>query len=216
MRHHDKVSSVRSRGAWDDGCPPSGGDRSGSMQKDDRPQCRGFENRCVPRVFAPPLFRHNNCRRAPQFRPSRADIRASSHRVNALASWGCAMFLDDEIASTRTGRNEARWGFYLALAALAVCMVMIFGLVVETSAQAAEPEQQSGAANFAMRVVADPASAAPSGPVGLDRRQMPTQGDRQILAGATLLAAALTAGTTFVVGNQIAAFSRARSRRHGR
>ncbi|AWM25802.1 hypothetical protein N181_22830 [Sinorhizobium fredii USDA 205] len=126
------------------------------------------------------------------------------------------MFLDDEIASTRTGRNEARWGFYLALAALAVCMVMIFGLVVETSAQAAEPEQQSGAANFAMRVVADPASAAPSGPVGLDRRQMPTEGDRQILAGTTLLAAALTAGTTFVVGNQIAAFSRARSRRHGR
>ncbi|PDT54423.1 MULTISPECIES: hypothetical protein [Sinorhizobium] len=111
------------------------------------------------------------------------------------------MFLDEEIASTRTGRNEARWGFYLALAALAVCMVMIFGLVVETSAQAApvEPGHQS-----AMPVVAEPAPAAVLG------------GERQIAVGATLLAAALTAGTAFVVSNRIAALSRARSRRHGR
>ncbi|ASY57323.1 MULTISPECIES: hypothetical protein [Sinorhizobium] len=110
------------------------------------------------------------------------------------------MFLDEEIASTRTGRNEARWGFYLALAALAVCMVMIFGLVVETKAQAAsaEPDQQS-----AMLVVAEPAPAA-------------VLGERQIAVGATLLAAALTAGTAFVVSNRIAALSRARSRRHGR
>ncbi|MEY9162798.1 cell division protein FtsN [Sinorhizobium fredii] len=130
------------------------------------------------------------------------------------------MFLDDEIASTRTGRNEARWGFFLALAALAVCMVMIFGLVVETAAQAAEGkfEQSAGAdAKFAMLIVADPAPAAPTARAGLDQPQTRTEAGRQMLAGATLLAAALTAATTFVVGRrQIAAFSRARSRRHGR
>ena len=109
------------------------------------------------------------------------------------------MFLDDEIASTRTGRNEARWGVYLALAALAVCMVMIFGLVVETTAEAAprRPEQQS-----ATLVDVEP--------------EVVLGGERQIAVGATLLAAALTAATTFVVGNRIAAMSRARSRRHGR
>ncbi|OAP38210.1 hypothetical protein AU381_21730 [Sinorhizobium glycinis] len=129
------------------------------------------------------------------------------------------MFLDDEIASTRTGRKEARCGVYLALAALAVCMVMIFGLVVEATAQAAETkrEQQSGAeAKLVTVAIADPASAAPTASAGLDRPQMRADGDRQILVGTTLLAAALTAGTTFVAGHQIAAFSRARSRRHGR
>ncbi len=129
------------------------------------------------------------------------------------------MFLDDEIASTRTGRNEARWGLYLALAALAVCMVMIFGLLVETTAQAAEGklEQPAGAeAKLAMLIVSDPASAAPTAPAGLDQSPMSTESDRQNFAGATLLAAALTAGTTFLGRNQIAAFKRARSRRHGR
>jgi hypothetical protein len=107
------------------------------------------------------------------------------------------MVLDDEIASTRTGRNEARWGFYLALAALAVCMVMIFGLVVETTAEAAPAEQ-------AAILVSQPAAAAVLG------------GERQISVGATLLAAAITAGTTFVIGQRIATTSKARSRRHGR
>ncbi|WP_018236642.1 hypothetical protein [Ensifer sp. BR816] len=110
------------------------------------------------------------------------------------------MVLDDEIASARTGRNEARWGFYLALAALAVCMVMIFGLVVETTAEAAPGEQEQHAA----MLVSQPAAAAVLG------------GERQISVGATLLAAALTAGTTFVIGHRIAATSKARSRRHGR
>ncbi|WP_331371756.1 hypothetical protein [Sinorhizobium chiapasense] len=40
------------------------------------------------------------------------------------------MFLDDEVAAARTRRNEARWGFYLALAALAACIVMILGLML--------------------------------------------------------------------------------------
>lgn len=39
------------------------------------------------------------------------------------------MFLDDEIASLKTGQNEARWGMYLAIAALAACILMIIGLM---------------------------------------------------------------------------------------
>ncbi|WEX86118.1 marine proteobacterial sortase target protein [Sinorhizobium garamanticum] len=52
------------------------------------------------------------------------------------------MFLDDEIAAARTRRNEARWGFYLALAALAACIVMVLGLLAQASAQTAEPRPQ--------------------------------------------------------------------------
>ncbi|MBB4185375.1 marine proteobacterial sortase target protein [Sinorhizobium terangae] len=52
------------------------------------------------------------------------------------------MFFDDEIATARTRHNEARWGFYLALAALAACIVMILGLLAQASAQAAEPRPQ--------------------------------------------------------------------------
>ncbi|WP_409517180.1 marine proteobacterial sortase target protein [Ensifer sp.] len=52
------------------------------------------------------------------------------------------MFLDDEIAESRTRRNEARWGMYLALAALAACIVMIVGLMTQASAQTANPQPQ--------------------------------------------------------------------------
>ncbi len=56
------------------------------------------------------------------------------------------MFLDDEIAESRTRQNEARWGMYLALAALAACIVMILGLMTQASAQTANarPEQMAG------------------------------------------------------------------------
>ncbi|WP_457585550.1 marine proteobacterial sortase target protein [Ensifer canadensis] len=56
------------------------------------------------------------------------------------------MFLDDEIAESRTRQNEARWGIYLALAALAACIVMILGLMTQASAQTANarPEQMAG------------------------------------------------------------------------
>ncbi|PST22286.1 hypothetical protein C7U60_13765 [Mesorhizobium plurifarium] len=45
------------------------------------------------------------------------------------------MFLDDEVAASRTRRNEARWGFYIALAALAACIVMILGLMTQATTQ---------------------------------------------------------------------------------
>lgn len=56
------------------------------------------------------------------------------------------MFLDDEIAESRTRQNEARWGMYLALAALAACIVMILGLMTQAAAQtaSARPEQMAG------------------------------------------------------------------------
>jgi hypothetical protein len=57
-------------------------------------------------------------------------------RADASASWGYAMFLDDEVAASRTRRNEARWGFYIALAALAACIVMVLGLMTQVSTQA--------------------------------------------------------------------------------
>ncbi|RMC70431.1 hypothetical protein [Sinorhizobium meliloti] len=46
------------------------------------------------------------------------------------------MFLDDEVAASRTRRNEARWGFYIALAALAACIVMVLGLMTQVTTQA--------------------------------------------------------------------------------
>ncbi|MBP1874077.1 Ca-activated chloride channel family protein [Ensifer adhaerens] len=52
------------------------------------------------------------------------------------------MFLDDEIAESRTRQNEARWGMYLALAALAACIVMFLGLMTQASAQTANPQPQ--------------------------------------------------------------------------
>lgn len=52
------------------------------------------------------------------------------------------MFLDDEIAKSRTRQNEARWGMYLALAALAACIVMFLGLMTQASAQTASPQPQ--------------------------------------------------------------------------
>ncbi|OCP17350.1 MULTISPECIES: marine proteobacterial sortase target protein [unclassified Ensifer] len=56
------------------------------------------------------------------------------------------MFLDDEIAESRTRQNEARWGMVLALAALAACIVMILGLMTQAAAQTANPrpEQMAG------------------------------------------------------------------------
>ena len=56
------------------------------------------------------------------------------------------MFLDDEIASTKTRQNEARWGMYLALAALAACILMFIGLMTQASAQTpdAKPQQMAG------------------------------------------------------------------------
>ncbi|MGF6176749.1 marine proteobacterial sortase target protein [Ensifer sp. 4252] len=56
------------------------------------------------------------------------------------------MFLDDEIAESRTRQNEARWGMYLALAALAACIVMIIGLMTQAAAQtaSAQPQQMAG------------------------------------------------------------------------
>lgn len=52
------------------------------------------------------------------------------------------MFLDDEVAATQTRRNEARWGLYLAVAALAACIVMIVGLMAQSTAEAAALEPQ--------------------------------------------------------------------------
>ncbi|WP_432704678.1 marine proteobacterial sortase target protein [Ensifer sesbaniae] len=56
------------------------------------------------------------------------------------------MFLDDEIASLNTGRNEARWGMYLAIAALAACILMLIGLMTQAAAQTpdAKPQQMAG------------------------------------------------------------------------
>jgi len=56
------------------------------------------------------------------------------------------MFLDDEIASLKTGRNEARWGMYLAIAALAACILMLVGLITQAAAQTpdAKPQQMAG------------------------------------------------------------------------
>ena len=56
------------------------------------------------------------------------------------------MFLDDEIASLKTGRNEARWGMYLAIAALAACILMLIGLMTQAAAQTpdAKPQQMAG------------------------------------------------------------------------
>ncbi|MBV7519776.1 marine proteobacterial sortase target protein [Ensifer sp. ENS12] len=56
------------------------------------------------------------------------------------------MFLDDEIASLKTGQNEARWGMYLAIAALAACILMIIGLMTQAAAEtvAAKPQQMAG------------------------------------------------------------------------
>lgn len=50
---------------------------------------------------------------------------------------GYAMFLDDEIAAAQTRRSEARWGLYLAVAALAACIIMIAGLMAQATAEAA-------------------------------------------------------------------------------
>jgi hypothetical protein len=56
------------------------------------------------------------------------------------------MFLDDEIAAANRRRDEARWGLYLAIAALAACIVMILGLMAQATAEAAEskPQQLAG------------------------------------------------------------------------
>ncbi len=59
------------------------------------------------------------------------------------------MFLDDEVAATQTRRNEARWGLYLAVAALAACIVMIVGLMAQSTAEAAALEpQRAGRSSF--------------------------------------------------------------------
>ena len=67
------------------------------------------------------------------------------------------MFLDDEIAAARTRRSEARWGFYLALAALAACIVMILGLMTQSAAEAGESKPEPVA-----YVHPDPIGTAPS------------------------------------------------------
>ena len=56
------------------------------------------------------------------------------------------MFLDDEIASMKTRQSEARWGMYLALAALAACILMFIGLMTQAAAQTADakPRQMAG------------------------------------------------------------------------
>lgn len=56
------------------------------------------------------------------------------------------MFLDDEIASMKTRQNEARWGMYLAIAALAACILMFIGLMTQATAQTADakPRQLAG------------------------------------------------------------------------
>jgi hypothetical protein len=120
--------------------------------------------------------------------------------ANALASWGYAMFLDDEIAATRARRRQ-RWGFYLALAALAACIVMVLGLTADATAQAAENKPQPMAA-YASE---------------LDSPQPVAQADRQILIGLTLIATALPAGTAFALWrSRIALPIRAEARRHVR
>lgn len=55
------------------------------------------------------------------------------------------MFLDDEVAASRTRRNEARWGFYIALAALAACIVMVLGLMTQVTTQADIAQQPATA-----------------------------------------------------------------------
>ncbi len=56
------------------------------------------------------------------------------------------MFLDDEIASMKTRQSEARWGMYLALAALAACILMFIGLMTQAAAQTpdAKPQRMAG------------------------------------------------------------------------
>lgn len=59
------------------------------------------------------------------------------------------MFLDDEIAAARTRRNEARSGLYLAMGALAACVLMMLAL----TAQAAESKPQRPALGLSISSV---------------------------------------------------------------
>ncbi|ASY63804.1 hypothetical protein SJ05684_c23640 [Sinorhizobium sojae CCBAU 05684] len=158
---------------------------------------------------------------------------------------GHAMFLDDEISDRHPRPNEARWGIYLAIAALAACVLMILGLLVPATAQAAEstlppaahmrPNDIAGPAQWASDVATDvslpatdPTTAASTAHrIAEVDRQMgltpaATAADRQILAGLILIATALLAGTAFAFWrNQMAAFVKAEARhakvrRHGR
>lgn len=61
---------------------------------------------------------------------------SANSRCGCIGILGYAMFLDDEVAASRTRRNEARWGFYIALAALAACIVMVLGLMTQVTTQA--------------------------------------------------------------------------------
>lgn len=125
---------------------------------------------------------------------------------------GRAMFLDDEISDRHPRPNEARWGFYLAIAALAACVLMILGLLVPATAQAAEstspPAVHMRANDPPQSKIAIGARLSDPGPTmaaSMAQRSaevgpgmgLTTAADRQILAGLTLLATALFAGTAF-------------------
>ncbi|MDK1490142.1 hypothetical protein QN219_08725 [Sinorhizobium sp. 7-81] len=152
------------------------------------------------------------------------------------------MFLDDEIAAARTRRNEVRWGFYLALAALAACIVMILGLMAQASAQTAKAKPQRlvtlleqqrpnifeaavGNRDERAMVVADRVADAPTAHAAslmaeansqVNLPQTATAADRQILIGLMLLAMALMSGTTFALWRQqIASLVVARVHHHG-
>lgn len=155
------------------------------------------------------------------------------------------MFLDDEISDRHPRPNEARWGFYLAIAALAACVLMILGLLVPATAQAAEstsphavhmrpndsakgpPQWASDIATDVSLPATDRTTAASTAhriaEVDRQRGLIPaaTAADRQILAGLILLATALLAGTAFAFWrSQMAAFVKAdvrhlKVRRHG-
>ncbi|WP_172751229.1 hypothetical protein [Ensifer sp. LCM 4579] len=124
------------------------------------------------------------------------------------------MFLDDEISDRHPRPNEARWGFYLSIAALAACVLMILGLLVPATAQAAEgtsppaahmspndtPQGVSKIATGARLPDTGPTTAASTAQriAEVDPGMgLTTAADRQILAGLMLLATALLAGTAF-------------------
>ncbi|WP_026618917.1 hypothetical protein M728_002229 [Ensifer sp. WSM1721] len=111
------------------------------------------------------------------------------------------MFLDDEIAAARARRRQARWGFYLALAALAACIVMVLGLMADATVQAAESQPQP--------IVGHVSELGLPPPVA--------QADRQILIGLTLIATALPAATAFALWrSRVALPVRPEARRHVR
>lgn len=120
------------------------------------------------------------------------------------------MFLDDENSPRHARRNETRRGLYLAVIGLAACIMMIFGLMAQATAEAAEGRQQrlaghlhSSDAGAPLSLSAEMPLAAAALPmeiaVPLTAEARLPEAERHILAGLILLAVAMMAGMAFAV-----------------